>query len=90
MRCNAMQWKNKSLSSKTHTHTRIYTLFSCHHIVSKFQTTAVPKAVGRYLFDRIRDLKTIEQFLTATYSRREAFTDELVRTIPTFLVAAAA
>jgi len=42
---------------------------------------AIPKAVGRYLFDRIRDLKTIEQFLTATYSRREAFTDELMHQI---------
>ena len=38
----------------------------------------IPKAVGRYLFDRIRDLKTIDQFLTATYSRRQAFTDDLV------------
>lgn len=42
---------------------------------------AIPKAVGRYLFDRIRDLKTIDQFLTATYSRREAFTDELMHQI---------
>jgi hypothetical protein len=55
-----------------------------HHI----QTTAIPKAIGRYLFDRIRDLKTIEQFLTATYSRREAFTDELVRVILTFVLVA--
>ena len=38
----------------------------------------IPKAVGRYLFDRIRDLKTIDQFLTATYSRSQAFDDELV------------
>ena len=38
----------------------------------------IPKAVGRYLFDRIRDLKTIDQFLTATYSRPQAFDDELV------------
>mmetsp|Transcript_31094 Transcript_31094/g.75151 ORF Transcript_31094/g.75151 Transcript_31094/m.75151 type:complete len:357 (+) Transcript_31094:92-1162(+) len=39
---------------------------------------AIPKFIGRFLFDRIRDLKTIESFLKETYSRREAFTDELV------------
>lgn len=39
----------------------------------------LPKAIGRFLFDRIRDLTTIEQFLRQTYSRREAFSDELVR-----------
>jgi hypothetical protein len=38
----------------------------------------LPKAIGRFLFDRIRDLKTIEKFLEQTYSRREAFTEELV------------
>jgi pimeloyl-ACP methyl ester carboxylesterase len=38
----------------------------------------LPKRVGRFLFDRIRDLKTIEKFLEQTYSRREAFTDDLV------------
>lgn len=42
---------------------------------------AIPKAVGRYLFDRIRDLNTVEQFLTATYSCREAFSDELMNQI---------
>ena len=42
---------------------------------------AIPKAVGRYLFDRIRDLKTIEQFLEATYSRKEALTQELMHQI---------
>ncbi|KAG7360484.1 alpha/beta fold family hydrolase [Nitzschia inconspicua] len=41
----------------------------------------VPKAIGRFLFDRIRDLKTIEQFLEQTYSRREAFTEELMHQI---------
>lgn len=41
----------------------------------------IPKQVGRYLFDRIRDLDTIDQFLTATYSRRQAFDDELVRVL---------
>lgn len=40
----------------------------------------IPRAVGRFLFDRIRDLKTIETFLHQTYSRREAFSEELVRT----------
>ena len=38
----------------------------------------LPRAIGRFLFDRIRDLKTIESFLKETYSRREAFSDELV------------
>jgi len=41
----------------------------------------IPKAVGRYLFDRIRDLQTIEQFLEATYSRKEALTQELIHQI---------
>ena len=39
---------------------------------------AIPRSIGRFLFDRIRDLKTIERFLEQTYARREAFTDELV------------
>jgi pimeloyl-ACP methyl ester carboxylesterase len=41
----------------------------------------LPKLIGRFLFDRIRDLKTIEKFLEQTYSRREAFTEELVRVV---------
>jgi pimeloyl-ACP methyl ester carboxylesterase len=39
----------------------------------------LPKIIGRFLFDRIRDLQTIEKFLEQTYSRREAFSKELVR-----------
>jgi pimeloyl-ACP methyl ester carboxylesterase len=38
----------------------------------------IPRLVGRFLFDRIRDLRTIESFLRETYSRRSAFSDELV------------
>lgn len=38
----------------------------------------IPKAIGRVLFDQIRDLKTIERFLEQTYSRRGAITEELV------------
>ncbi|KAL3918731.1 MAG: hypothetical protein SGARI_007386 [Bacillariaceae sp.] len=38
----------------------------------------IPKAIGRFLFDRIRDLQTIEKFLEQTYSRREAFSQELM------------
>eukprot|EP00751_Fragilariopsis_kerguelensis_P004917 CAMPEP_0170794572 /NCGR_PEP_ID=MMETSP0733-20121128/23491_1 /TAXON_ID=186038 /ORGANISM="Fragilariopsis kerguelensis, Strain L26-C5" /LENGTH=639 /DNA_ID=CAMNT_0011144061 /DNA_START=218 /DNA_END=2137 /DNA_ORIENTATION=+ len=42
---------------------------------------AIPKLVVRSLFDQIRDLHTIEESLNAAYSRREAFTDELVHQI---------
>jgi len=41
----------------------------------------VPKAIGRYLFDRIRDLKTIEQYLANAYARQEAFGEELMNQI---------
>ena len=37
----------------------------------------VPKAIGRYLFDRIRDLNTIDKYLENAYSRRGAFDEEL-------------
>lgn len=47
---------------------------------------AIPKRIGRYLFDRIRDLDTIESFLAATYSRPEAITNELVRCNKTLLL----
>ena len=40
---------------------------------------AVPRAIGRYLFDRMRDLNTIRAFLDNSYSRREAFDETLVR-----------
>ena len=39
----------------------------------------IPKAIGRYLFDRIRDLNTIEKYLENAYANRKAFSDELVR-----------
>jgi len=38
----------------------------------------IPKTIGRYLFDRIRDLKTIDKFLESVYSTKEAYTEELV------------
>jgi pimeloyl-ACP methyl ester carboxylesterase len=38
----------------------------------------IPKAIGRYLFDRIRDLNTIEKYLEGAYSRNEAFDEKLV------------
>ena len=41
----------------------------------------LPKVVGRYLFDRIRDLKTIEQYLTAAYGNTDAFDSELMQQI---------
>ena len=41
----------------------------------------LPKSIGRYLFDRIRDFKTIEKFLGETYSNRLAFDDDLMKRI---------
>ena len=41
----------------------------------------LPKIVGRYLFDRIRDLKTIEQYLKAAYGNPNAFDGELMQQI---------
>lgn len=38
----------------------------------------VPKKIGRYLFDRIRDLDTIEKYLETAYSNRSAFGEDLV------------
>ena len=54
-------------------------LFQIIRTIHLYVIIVIPKAVGRYLFNRIRDLKTIEQFLEATYSRKEALTPELVR-----------
>ena len=39
------------------------------------------KIVGRYLFDKIRDLNTIEQYLKAAYGNSNAFDGELVQQI---------
>lgn len=41
----------------------------------------IPKMVGRYLFDRIRDLSTIEQYLVAAYGNRNSFDLELMKQI---------
>jgi pimeloyl-ACP methyl ester carboxylesterase len=41
----------------------------------------LPKQVGRYLFDRIRDLTTIEAYLGAAYGNTEAFDNELMQQI---------
>ncbi len=41
----------------------------------------VPKVIGRYLFDRIRDLRTIEKYLENAYARQEAFDQELMNQI---------
>ena len=38
----------------------------------------LPRRIGRYLFDRIRDLGTIEKYLEAAYVNRKAFDLELV------------
>lgn len=39
---------------------------------------AIPRRIGRYLFDRIRDLNTIEKYLDNAYANRNAFDEELV------------
>jgi pimeloyl-ACP methyl ester carboxylesterase len=41
----------------------------------------IPKAIGRLLFDRIRDESTIRQFLAATYANAAAYDDMLVRQV---------
>ena len=38
----------------------------------------IPRLIGRYLFDQIRNEKTIEKYLEAAYARKEAFDNELV------------
>lgn len=38
----------------------------------------IPRKIGRYLFDQIRDLGTIEKYLEAAYANREAFDKTLV------------
>lgn len=40
--------------------------------------TKVPRAIGRFLFDKIRDLTTIEKYLDAAYARKGAFDETLV------------
>lgn len=42
---------------------------------------SIPRKVGRFLFDKIRDIDTINLYLAQAYSRREAFDDELVSQI---------
>jgi hypothetical protein len=41
----------------------------------------VPRIIGRYLFDRMRDFGTIRRFLENSYYSSEAYDDELVRQI---------
>lgn len=41
----------------------------------------LPRIIGRYLFDRIRDLETIEKYLETAYANRAAFDDVLVKQI---------
>ena len=40
-----------------------------------------PKAIGRFLFDQIRDLETIEKYLEAAYYNRDAFDQPLMSAI---------
>jgi pimeloyl-ACP methyl ester carboxylesterase len=39
---------------------------------------AIPKRIGRFLFDRIRDPRTIEKYLDTCYANRNAFDKELM------------
>lgn len=41
----------------------------------------IPKKIGRYLFDRIRDPNTIEKYLGAAYANRDAFDSKLIQQI---------
>jgi pimeloyl-ACP methyl ester carboxylesterase len=41
----------------------------------------LPRMIGRYLFDRIRDIETIEKYLDAAYANRGAFDDTLMKQI---------
>ena len=41
----------------------------------------IPRKIGRYLFDRIRDINTIEKYLEAAYANRAAFDDTLMKQI---------
>ena len=41
----------------------------------------LPKKIGRYLFDRIRDLNTIETYLTSAYANTAAFDESLMKAI---------
>jgi pimeloyl-ACP methyl ester carboxylesterase len=41
----------------------------------------IPKLVGRYLFDRIRDLDIIEKYLDNAYANRDAFDQTLMQQI---------
>jgi len=47
----------------------------------KLPAPSIPKFIGRTLFDRIRDLRTIETYLSAAYSNREAFDTVLMNQI---------
>jgi pimeloyl-ACP methyl ester carboxylesterase len=42
---------------------------------------SIPKAIGSFLFDRIRDETTIRRFLNITYANPEAFDDSLIRQV---------
>ena len=48
---------------------------------AKLPAPFIPKAIGRFLFDRIRDYDTIKLYLAQAYSRPEAFDDELLQQI---------
>ena len=41
----------------------------------------IPRKIGRFLFDRIRDLNTIEKYLENAYANRSAFDDTLMEQI---------
>jgi len=53
----------------------------CFNRSGELPAPLVPKIVGRYLFDRMRDLNTIRKFLDNSYANRAAFDEELVQQI---------
>jgi len=47
----------------------------------KLPPPAIPRKIGRFLFDRIRDPGTIEKYLATAYANRNAFGAELMQQI---------
>lgn len=48
---------------------------------SQLPPPSIPRRVGRFLFDKIRNFDTINLYLEQAYSQRDAFDDELVNQI---------
>ena len=47
---------------------------------------AIPRVIGRYLFDRMRDLNTIRKFLDNSYANKGGYDETLVRASIMFVI----